>query len=598
MTEFPKPYYVKTFLSVFFLFFLFHPGFAQSAMINAEGRSHTGLNGEWQAIIDPMGIGDWRKVWEEREPEKKTDFVEYAFKGGPVLNVPGDFNTQMPSLTYFEGVVWYKKTFRYSGKKNRRLFLHFGAVNYIADVYLNGKHIGQHEGGYTPFQFEVTGRVKNGENSIVVKVNNKRGEKYIPALGFDWFNYGGITRDVNLIETPATFIEDYFIQLQKGSENQIAGNVKLNGKAPSQTVRIQIPELKILHTVHTDDQGKAPVHFKGDFELWSPEHPKLYKVVITSRTDTIIDRIGFRNIEVRGRDILLNGDPVFLKAVNIHEEMPARASKAYSESDAQALLGWAKDLGCNLVRLSHYPHNEHMVKTAEKMGLMVWDEIPVYQHIDFSSEEVRKKMDLMMREMMHRDKNRCAVVIWSLSNETYPSAPHRTEALIELTENCRKIDSTRLITSVANSQQYTNHTFKVQDPIYKHVDFVSVNEYIGWYEPWQGAPEKAKWELNVDKPLFISEFGAEALYGSNYGPVDEAAYWTEEYQEKVYEDQVKMFRSMPDLSGVCPWILVDYRSLSRLHPVYQKGWNRKGLLSDKGEKKKAWYTVSDYFERH
>ena len=188
---------------------------AQSAMSNVYGRKTISLNGSWKVIIDPTGIGDWRQVWKEKKPEKKTDFIEYSFEGGPLLTVPGSFNTQLPELTFLEGVVWYKKTFDGNLQKEQRLFLHFGAVNYQATVYLNGDLIGKHEGGFTPFQIEITDVVREGENTIIVKSNNQRLKDGLPGLGYDWFNYGGITRDVHLIKTNLSFIEDYFIQLKK-----------------------------------------------------------------------------------------------------------------------------------------------------------------------------------------------------------------------------------------------------------------------------------------------------------------------------------------------------------------------------------------------
>jgi len=572
--------------------------YAQSAMINIYGRDTTSLNGQWKVIIDPTGIGNWRQVWKEKKAEKKTDFFEYSFEDGPELMVPGDFNTQMPELTYMEGTIWYKKTFNYNLQKGQRLFIHFGAVNYLTDVYLNGNHLGSHEGGFTPFQFEIGDSLQKGENTIIVKVNNQRLKDGLPGLGYDWFNYGGITRDVHLIKTNSSFIEDYFIQLEKSSLNRISGWIKINGPKPSQSINIKIPELGINYNTESNNSGISRISFLSNFELWSPLNPKLYKVIIESETDTITDEIGFRSIEVDGTKIVLNGEAVFLKGVNIHEENPLKAARAFSEEDALLLLTWAKELGCNLVRLAHYPHNEYMVKLAEKMGLMVWDELPVYQHIAFDAPGLTDKMDLMLSEMVRRDRNRCAVVIWSLSNETWDFTPNRTNALTELARICRELDSTRLITSVINSQGYDDNTFNVWDPLYEHFDIMSINEYLGWYVPWQGNPGDTKWKLNIDdKPIIITEFGGEALYGSNFGPKDEANFWSEEYQEQIYKDQVEMFSNVPNLAGVCPWLLVDYRSLGRMHPVYQQGWNRKGLISDKGEKKKAWYIMKKYFQQ-
>lgn len=569
--------------------------FAQTAMANIEGRKLISLNGAWNIIIDPAGVGDWRQIWQEKKPEKKTDFIEYSFEGGPTLQVPGDFNTQMAELTYEEGTVWYRKIFNYNKDTLKRLFLHFGAVNYLADVYLNGIRLGSHEGGFTPFQFELTSLVKQGRNSIVVKVNNQRVKDGIPGLGYDWFNYGGITRDVNLIETPKTFIEDYFIQLKKHSFKEVFGWVKLNGYKPAGDITISIPELQFNRKLRSGSDGRAVVNFEAAFQLWSPENPKLYQVIIETDQDTITDYIGFRNIEVRDTHILLNGKPVFIKAVNIHEEKPLKGGRANSEQDARLLLGWAKELGCNLVRLAHYPHNEHMVKLAEKMGIMVWDEIPVYQQIQFSSPAMPQKMNQMMSEMIRRDRNRCGVVIWSLSNETN-SSPDRDRVLIDLTKQCRLLDSTRLITSVINDQSYKNNTIRVWDTLYKYFDVMSVNEYLGWYVPWQGNPTETKWQMVYQKPVIISEFGGEAKFGNHTGPPDEASSWNEDYQEQIYKDQVSLFNHIPNLAGVCAWILIDYHSPTRLHPIYQRGHNRKGLLSEQGEKKKAWYVLNHYYK--
>ncbi|MGL1886534.1 MAG: beta galactosidase jelly roll domain-containing protein [Reichenbachiella sp.] len=566
-------------------------------MTNIEARNTTSLKGEWKAIIDPSGTGDWRQVWLEKKPVKKTDFYEYSFEGGPTMQVPGDFNTQMPELTYLEGVVWYKKEFNQTKNPDKRVFIHFGAVNYLADIYLNGQLLGSHEGGFTPFQFEISNKIKNGSNALVVKVNNQRLKDGLPGHGYDWFNYGGITRDVNIIETNHTYIEDYHIQLEKHSNDKVLGWVKLNGNNLAQKVRIKIPELGINYSTLTNDEGLVEVEFSSKFELWSPENPKLYQVVVEAQTDTVQDEIGFRNIEVRESEIFLNGARIFLKGVNIHEENPTKGAKAYSKEDAKILLNWAKETNCNLVRLAHYPHSEHTVKLAEKMGLMVWSEIPIYQHIEFSAPKVRQKMDLMMKEMMRRDRNRAAVIIWSLSNETYSFTPNRDSALVELTKECKSIDSTRLITHVINNQGYENNTFNVWDTLYKYVDIISLNEYLGWYVPWQGNPADTKWNIIYkDKPVFISEFGGEALYGNNDRPKDEAASWSEEYQEQIYKDQIEMFKNVPNLVGVCPWLLVDYRSSGRMHPVFQKGYNRKGLISENGKKKKAWHIMKNYFE--
>ena len=585
-------------LIVILLFAWLHNCYSQTAMINFAGRDRIMLNGNWQVIIDPVGAGDGKQVWLEKKLEAKTDFAEYSFDGGPILKVPGDFNSQLCELSFYEGIVWYKKQFQQIKKQGKRYFLYFGAVNYSADVFLNGIKLGTHEGGFTSFQFEVTRLLKDGVNTVIVRTDNHRIKNGLPALGFDWFDYGGITRDVALIQTEESFIKDYFIHLKKGSLDTVCGWIKLDGNVDKAEIKLTIPEINFSSRLETNNEGYAEFVFKAGLELWSPKNPKRYQVLIENGKEKLIDTIGFRCIEVKGADVLLNGRKIFLKAINIHEENPLKKRRCINENDARLLLSAAKELGCNMVRLVHYPHNESTIKMAENMGIMVWSELPVYQHIDFTDNTVPLKMNRMLEEMISRDKNRCGIIVWSLSNETYPSASNRDKVLVELTKKCKSLDSTRLITHVTNSQNYRHNSFEVRDTLYKHSDLVAINEYAGWYIPWQGKPSDTKWKtLFPDKPVFISEFGGEALYGSKYGQADEAAYWREEYQEKIYKDQVDMFNTIPHLAGVCPWILFDYKSPSRLHPVYQKGYNRKGLLSEKGNKKKAWYIIKAFYNK-
>ena len=584
------------FLTVIASFFFKSECYSQQLLSNIEGRTHISLNGKWQIIIDPYnsGAGNWKSIWKDETPVGKSDFYEYKFDDAVTLNVPGDWNSQQAELKYYEGTIWYKKKFQYNKKTGKRSFLCFDGINYQCDVYLNNEKTGSHEGGFTPFQFEITDKIKNGENSIIVRVNNQRKADNIPALDFDWWNYGGITRDVWLAETPAEYIKDYFIQLKKGTANEIAGWLQLNGTATNQNVTVKIPELNINYNASINAEGKAFININTKPILWSPLNPKVYDVIIKTKTDSIHEEIGFRNIEVKGADILLNGRPVFLRGVNIHEEIPQRMGRAWSEADAQMLLGWAKELGCNFVRLAHYPHNEHIIKLAEKMGLLVWEEIPLWQGIQFSNPVILQKANTLLDEMITRDKNRCPVIFWSLSNETTPSAS-RNQTLTAMAEHARTLDPTRLITSALNQVKYETNSVVIDDSLINALDVIAVNEYLGWYRQWTVKPEDMQWRTLFNKPLIMSEFGAEALYG-NHGSFDTASSWSEEYQEQLYKDQLSMLKKIPFLRGTIPWVLVDFRSPGRRHPVYQQGWNRKGLLSVQGLKKKAWYIVHDYYK--
>ncbi len=570
---------------------------AQDLMANVYGRNVQSLNGKWDAIVDLYDQGRKNRIYLNRKPEGKTDFYEYSFENGLRLNVPSDWNSQTPELKYYEGTVWYARRFDVARNDSERLFLYFGAVNYRCRIYLNGEEIGSHEGGFTPFQFEITGKVKDRDNFLAVEVNNTRTADAIPALAFDWWNYGGITRDVFIVKTPELFIDDYFVRLDKDSPTKIDARVKLSDAAAGIPVRIEISELGIEQSLITDGKGTASGSFRAKrLERWSPENPRLYRVIVSSGGETVEEQIGFRNVRVEGEDIYLNDKPVFLKSIAFHEEIPQRRGRAFSEADAAMLLSEAKALGCNMIRLAHYPQNEYIVRMAERMGFMLWEEIPVWQGIDFGNDRTRLKAGNMIREMVMRDKNRCALTFWGVANETQPSEA-RNAFLRYLIACCREIDDTRLITAAFDLVRFDREkqAFVMNDPFIRELDVVAVNKYMGWYHQWPVTPDKAVWEVAKGQPLIVSEFGGEALYGVT-GNADVVSSWSEDYQATLYRDNLEMFRHIPNLRGTSPWILFDFRSPFRFHPTNQQDWNRKGLISDQGYRKKAWYLMKAYYE--
>ncbi len=369
-------------------------GLSQNLIINTTNRNTTTLNGTWHYIVDPYQTGyyNYRHQPYDQLPENnnaafynnyhaknKMELVEYNFDTSPTLLVSGDWNSQKEKLFYYEGTIWYKKSFDYNLPNKKRLFLYFGAINYKAEVYLNGKKLGTHIGGFAPFNFEVTSIVKPAGNYLVVKVDNTRHKDAVPTTNTDWWNYGGITRDVKLIEEPLTFIQDYNIQLKKNDKNSINGYVKLNKGSKSEKVIISIPELKIEKQLTIDNDGKVKFEIKSKkIKYWNPKNPKLYDVSIKTDYQTLKDQIGFRTIETKESNILLNGKSIFLRGISIHEENPMRGSRAYSTDDALVALNWAKELGCNYVRLAHYPHNEHMLKiNYQKPLLEIKIELPL-----------------------------------------------------------------------------------------------------------------------------------------------------------------------------------------------------------------------------
>jgi beta-glucuronidase len=566
---------------------------ASTLIANVSGRTTVSLNGAWHAIVDPFDNGR-SGLFRDEKPRSKSDRVEYSFDSSPVLSVPGDWNTQREQLMFYEGPVWYRREFNYHQRPNERVFVYFGAANYQSTVYLNGEKLGAHEGGFTAFNFEATSLLREGDNFLIVEVNNVRRADGVPALKFDWWNYGGITRDVMLVEVPATFIQDYSVQLVRSSQNEIAGWVQLNGTQGGQKIRLEIPEAGVHETLTGNAEGRASFHFTAKLELWSPEHPKLYDVMLSSGDDVIHDRIGFRTIEVQGANILLNGKPIFLRGISMHEEAPFREGRAFSPEDAQTLLGWVKDLGCNFVRFAHYPHNENEIRLADRMGLMVWSEIPVYWDIDWTNPATLASAEAQLRDEIARDHNRASVILWSVANET-PVKPERLTFLTQLVKDARELDSTRLITSALNHTENTGADERtLNDPLGDVLDVVGLNEYLGWYG---GRPEDAdrmQWKLKWNKPLIVSEFGGGAVFG-RHGDADEI--WTEEYQENLYQHQLGMVERMPNLAGMTPWVLMDFRSPLRMLPGVQDYHNRKGVISNRGQKKLAFYTLQKFYKK-
>ena len=566
---------------------------------NVLSRSTVSLNGSWHYIVDVQeeGYYDYRMkptpwgFFQNAKPQKPEDLIEYDFDKAPVMQVPGDWNTQDERLFFYEGTVWFKRAFQWHRNGNRRTLLYFGAVNYDTYVYVNGKLAGHHVGGFTPFNFDVTDMLREGDNFVVLKVDNKRHAEAVPTQIFDWWNYGGITRDVLLVDVEPVYIEDYNLQLASLEGRLLSFSVQLNKPLSGQQITLSIPELKIKKTLTTDAEGKAALSMKAKPILWSPATPKLYQVDIQLGSESIRDEIGFRIIETRGKQILLNGNPIFLKGISIHEEKPNGGGRANSTADAHTLLSWAKELGCNYVRLAHYPHNEYAVREAERMGMLVWSEIPVYWTIAWTNADTYQNAERQLTDMIRRDHNRCNVIIWSIANET-PHSDARDQFLSRLSQKARSLDSTRLISMAMEVTAANHHKNRLQDNMNQYVDVISFNQYIGWYRDVNDAP-KMEWEIPYDKPVIISEFGGGAKYGL-HGAKNQR--WTEEFQENLYRENCAMLDKIDGLAGTTPWILKDFRSPRRVLNCIQDYYNRKGLFSDDGHKKKAFYVLKEWYQ--
>lgn len=573
---------------------------------NVQAYESCSLNGDWNYIVDVQeeGYYDYRMnpmrngFFINAKPQKPEDLIEYDFDKSPTMKIPSDWNTQDEKLFFYEGTVWFKKSFQAVPMTECRTLLYFGAVNYDCHVWVNGKKAGHHVGGFTPFNYDISDLLKKGENTVIVKVDNKRHAEDVPTQIFDWWNYGGITRDVKLVKVPMNYLENYDLQLKKAANKakvrELAFSAKMNAKEAGHQVEVYIPELKLKQQFTTDAEGKVSGVLKvaaKKLQLWCPENPKRYDVQLTLDAGMVADSIGFRTIETRGKQILLNGKPIFLKGISIHNEKPNGGGRANSVEDAHTLLSWAKELGCNFVRLAHYPHHEEMVREAERMGILVWSEIPVYWTIAWTNPNTFANAKQQLTDMIARDHNRANVIIWSIANET-PHSAERDKFLGGLAKYARTLDNTRLISMAMEVTGASNYVNRLNDNMNEYVDVVSFNQYIGWYRDVNDAP-KMKWVIPYDKPVIISEFGGGARYGY-HGAKNQR--WTEEFQENLYKENTAMLDKIEGLAGTTPWILKDFRSPRRVLPGVQDYYNRKGLVSDKGEKKLAFYVLKKWYE--
>ena len=578
---------------------LTNPARSQDTVLlsNVLVRDRRSLDGMWRAIPDMYDTGYINLLGERNDrgwfrdfsPRSPSDRVEYNFDESRELAVPGDWNTQLESLYLYEGTMWLRTKFdgvEPAAADDQRHFIHFGAANHTARVFLDGHELGTHVGGFGPFAVEVTGRVGPGEHTLIVQVNNRREPDRIPGMRTDWWNYGGITRSVDLVSVPRTYMRDAWLTM--AADGRLVGGVTIDGNT-SQSASVHIDDLGV--SITADAQGRFDLDAPAALERWQPGKPKLYRVRFECGEDVIEDEIGFRTVETRGTEILVNGEPVWLKGISLHGEGPTDGKRAHGPDDAATLLDWAQDLGVNFVRLAHYQHDEHIVREADRRGLLSWCELPVYWGIEFDNDDVLDNALAQADELVVRDRSRASVVLWSVANETLPG-PARTSFLTRLVERARALDPTRLTTAALLTLPSNDPVVHIDDPLGEVIDVVAINQYLGWYYGNRQELPEVEFSSAFNKPIVFSELGAGAKAG-HHG--DEDQIWTEEFQAAVYRGQIAMIDNQSQCAGMSPWILKDFRTPLRVLPGIQDDYNRKGLFSEEGEPKLAAEVLRHYY---
>lgn len=554
------------------------------------GRQTSPLNGIWHYAVDWYNtclMNAWYRNIREDDQGNQLP-LDYSFIEWKTIKLPCCWNVERKELFYYESSMVFTRTFYFRRNGQNRTYLRIGAANYISLVFINGEIAGLHEGGSTPFYMDITDLLHEGDNNrIIITVDATRSPEYVPMNNTDWFNYGGVYRDIELVDVPAVCVKDFRVGLVPDSDfGLISAAVEINAEMDDTAV-LEIPELGISSEIVIRN-GRGETVLEAKPELWSPENPKLYDVKLTVKGcgDTVSDRVGFREIKTEGPDILLNGKRTFLKGICVHEETDAHG-KALTTEDRLQILKDAKELGCNYIRLSHYPHDEEMAKLADEKGMMLWEELPVYWTMAFSNYDTYDNAANQLEELITRDYNRASVIIWSVGDEN-PDSNERYSFMSGLVDKARGLDKSRLITGVCSVfEDYTIH-----DRLSMVVDVISVNENYGWQTADYDGLEKMLTAVHPDKPVIICEFGGGAVYG-HHGTIYEK--FTEECQADIYRKQVEIIRNSSFLQGMSPWCLYDFRCPRRTS-MLQNYYNRGGLItSDRMNHKEAFDILQKFY---
>ncbi len=558
-------------------------------LIFMGGRQTYSLNGEWHYAIDQYDTCLRQKWFLEQYFDKdgRSLPVDFSFQDWPTISLPCSVNTEKPELFWYEGPLVFTRTFSWDMQENmgKKVFLRIGAANYFSYIFLNGKYICKHEGGSTPFMWDVTEYLEK-ENRILIVSDNTRNHLFVPTENTDWFNYSGVYRDIELVALPTEYLKDLKVNLVPHSDfSQI--RIAAETSADSGIVTVEIPELQIATSMEIQN-GKGEIVVEARPNLWSPETPILYDVTATFGQDKVVDRVGFREISVEGRDILLNGKKLFLRGVSVHEDSQF-TGKALNDEERLTIIRTAKELGANYLRLAHYPHHENMAKLCDEQGILLWEEIPVYWAIAFDNPATYNNARNQLEELMCRDFNRASVIIWSVGNENLDS-DDRFRFMGNLADFAHQYDNTRMVSAAC---LVDGETLSIKDRLAEKLDIIGVNEYIGWYSPnFEELPQLMN-NSNPTKPVIISEFGADATPGL-HGSVDDKG--TEECQEAIYRKQIEVIRQIPYIKGITPWILFDFRCPRRTAAI-QGYYNRKGLVSSDRTYYKPAFSVLQSFYR-
>lgn len=536
------------------------------------------LSGFWRFAADPEDTGLQNK-WFNGLPKSRP------------IAVPASWNDQFEDSRDILGPAWYQTQFdRPWGWEKHKVIIRFNSVNYLAEVWLNGQKLGQHEGGHLPFVFDLTDTLQPSDNLLILRVDGRlahdrvppgnitgsdldffasHNENY-PQTQFDFFPYCGIHRPVLLTSQPQTALDDITVVTNLAGED---GHVLISVEPQGVRIRATIAD----HSA--EGQGKIKIEIPRVHQ-WSPQSPFLYNLQVELLDgENILDsykmKIGVRTIAVDGEHLLLNGKPVYLKGFGRHEDFPI-SGRGFNPPVIVRDYTLMKWIGANSFRTSHYPYSEQMMDLADELGFLVIDETPAVG-LFFNPDGYEKRLALCRQytqELIRRDKNHPSVIAWSLANEPHSGRKQAVDFFRELVDMAKALDPTRPVTLVS--------AMGVLEESFEFMDFLCLNRYFGWYQE-SGQIERGAQFLSAEcdllhdtyrKPLVLTEFGADALPGHHAQPPE---MFSEEYQAEFLNRYIEILRTKPYVIGEHVWNMCDFKTSQAI--TRAGSYNYKGVFT-------------------
>ena len=555
-------------------------------LFNEHIKRHiTSLDGAWKFLID-------------REDSGEKDSWQNGLLKADTIIVPSVWNCEFGLLEY-EGVAWYEKDFFFEGGTTRIVF---EGVMTECKVWLDGEFLGEHYGGFCQFDFIVPDLSK-GLHKLVLKVDNRFDEASIPQTVVDWYHYGGITRSVFVERFCGVSVIygrcDYSLSSDlKSADVSFLAELYCADESQTTTLTITLGDETVFTKKISANKGEKKTVITDkikldNINLWDADSPYLYNLVFSTNTDDLIDRIGFRKIEVKDQSILLNGRKIELRGVNRHEDHPD-FGMAFPPFLMKKDLSVIENLGCNTVRGSHYPNARIFLDMLDERGILFWSEIPIwgggFSEESLADERVVLRGLAMHKEMLKYYYNHPSIIIWGMHNEIISSCNAAFDMTKLYYNYIKENGGNRLVTYATDKP--------MSDICLEFCDVISINQYYGWYygsrESWKDFLNRFDERRNQlgfeDKPVIMSEFGGAASYGHH---TFDDVKWTEEYQAKLLSLCLEEFHNCPYVAGFYIWQYCDMRSAKDLAKA--RTLNNKGILNEYRKPKAAYFAVREKY---